>query len=222
MTGLNKITDKILSDAQADAQSVLEAAEEKCRQIDDEYAEKADSIKETLNEAAEKEAESIVVRAKSSAALEKRNILLETKSNLIDEAFASALSEILAFDDVKYRDLLVSLLVSALREQVQAETASRTLYGEDEALVPERYEVVLNSRDRSRFAETLLSEFRASAQKTIDKEFIDKVVLSESVANIDGGLILRYGDIESNCSLSVIMKQMRPALEAKVSDTLFG
>ena len=222
MTGLNKITDKILSDAQADAQSVLEAAEEKCRQIDAEYAEKADSIKETLNEAAEKEAESIVVRAKSSAALEKRNILLETKSNLIDEAFASALSEILAFDDVKYRDLLVSLLVSALREQVQSETVSRTLYGEDEALVPERYEVVLNSRDRTKFAETLLSEFRAPAQRTIDKEFIDKVVLSESVANIDGGLILRYGDIESNCSLSVIMKQMRPALEAKVSDTLFG
>ncbi len=222
MTGLNKITDKILADAQADAQAVLEAAEAKCREIDAEYAEKAESIKEVLNEAAEKEAESIVVRAKSSAALEKRNLLLETKSDLIDEAFASALAEILAFDDAKYRELLISLLTSALREQVQAEAASRTLYGEDEALAPERYEVILNSRDRSRFSETLISDFRVSAQNVIDKEFIEKVVLSESVANIDGGLILRYGDIESNCSLSVIMKQMRPALETKVSDTLFS
>lgn len=224
MTGLNKITDKILADAQADAQAIIEAAEQKCREIDAEYAKKAQEIKEKLNADAEREGESIVTRAKSSAAIEKRNLLLETKSNLVDEAFDSALADILALSDDKYCELLVSLLISTLREQVEAEQTSRTLYGEEEALAPERYEVILNRKDRDRLADRLIPAFRAEAAKEgkPDAEVVDKVFLSDSAANIDGGLIVRYGDIESNCSLGIIMNQLRPEIEAKVIDALFG
>ena len=41
-------------------------------------------------------------------------------------------------------------------------------------------------------------------------------------AAIDGGLILRYGDIESNCSLELLFAGLRRELEGEVSHALFA
>ena len=46
--------------------------------------------------------------------------------------------------------------------------------------------------------------------------------MSENTANIDGGLILRYGDIESNCSLALMLKGIRESLEGQVGSILFS
>jgi hypothetical protein len=50
---------------------------------------------------------------------------------------------------------------------------------------------------------------------------MDTVRLAEDTAAIDGGLILRCGDISCNCSLTALFAQVRASLEGKVSALLF-
>ena len=50
---------------------------------------------------------------------------------------------------------------------------------------------------------------------------MEKLRLSNEIANIDGGLILRYGSVETNCSISALLAGMRRELEPKISAILF-
>ena len=105
--------------------------------------------------------------------------------------------------------------------RVEDEKVSRELYGEEDAPSTDSYEVILNVRDREKFGKNLIDGVR---RRLVGKESIgitQKVVLSASTADIDGGLILRYGDIEINSSVSMLFEQARPSLEAKVSHVLF-
>ena len=69
-------------------------------------------------------------------------------------------------------------------------------------------ELVLNERDRARFGDRLAQE--------------SGLALSGETANIAGGLIVRYGPIEYNCSFEVILRQLSESLAYEVSQTLFA
>lgn len=220
MTGLSKITDKILAEAQEDAAKKLAEADARCEEITREYAAHAEEIRNRLNEEAKRDAAEIVSRAKSGEAMVRRNVLLEAKSARIDEAFELAYREMTNLSDEHYGELLSMLLASIMKNQAEHEQISRDLYGEEDAPEADVYEVLLNEKDRERFGASLLQSFRqrmGDDQKTIS----DRVVLSSSVANIDGGLVVRCGSIEINCSLRALFDQIRPELEAKVSRKLF-
>ena len=130
MTGVDKITAKIISDAESDARARLAQAEAECEKIRADYESRAAELRDAITATAEHEAEEFVSRAKSSAAVEKRNILLNARSEMIDTAFDTALSEIRAWDDAKYRELLVGLVASAVVGQIKAEQAELESYGE--------------------------------------------------------------------------------------------
>ena len=220
MTGLSKITDKILAEAREDAAKKLAEADARCAEILREYAARAEEIRKSLNEDAKREAAEIVSRAKSGEAMVKRNVLLEAKSARIDEAFDLAYREMMNLSDEHYAEFLSMLLVSIMKNQAQHESISRELYGEEDAPETDLYEILLNEKDKDRFGDTLLQSFR---QRMGDdqKAIVDRVAVSSAVANIDGGLIVRCGAIEINCSLRALFDQIRPALEAKVSHKLF-
>jgi vacuolar-type H+-ATPase subunit E/Vma4 len=46
--------------------------------------------------------------------------------------------------------------------------------------------------------------------------------LGEGFLNSSGGFILRYGDLEINCTLEIIVKHARPNMEAEVAKILFN
>jgi V/A-type H+/Na+-transporting ATPase subunit E len=48
------------------------------------------------------------------------------------------------------------------------------------------------------------------------------LLVSSEPADIDGGFILSYGDIEENCSIDVLISESREALQDKISETLFN
>ena len=107
MNGLDKITDRILSAAKEEADGILAAAQAECNRISSGYATRAAQIKSELSDKAEREGTDIVARARSAAANQKRNLLLQTKSELVDDAFDTTLESILAMNDEKYTTLLV-------------------------------------------------------------------------------------------------------------------
>ena len=221
INGLNKITDKILSEAQAKADKILADAEAECDRINAEYAERAEKIRSDISTEAEKGGMEYVARIRSTAATSKRNLLLQTKSDLIDGVFASVLEQTRTLELDKYNEILVGLLSAALLEQIESEEISRTLYGEEEALAPECYEVIFNQRDRDRSGKTVVEGVQNHLSGKVAPEKLARLTLSSQSANIDGGLILRCGSVESNCSLSILFAQLREGLESEIARTLF-
>lgn len=220
LNGLEKITDKIIAEAQAKADKILADAQAECDRITAEYANRAEALKETLTDAAEREGMDLVSRAKATAQTSKRNLMLATRSDLIDEVFAGALDGTKKLANENYTDLLVGLLSAAVLEQLSAEQTSK-LYDEEDIEEPEQYEVLLNQRDRDRIGKALIEGAQKKLSGKADADKLARLTLSDHTVQIDGGLILRCGSVESNCSLSLLFAQLREELEGDVSRALF-
>ena len=207
MNGLDKIIQKIISDAQ-----------EKAKQCEDETTSEIERLKaEAVDEImrmelvyisrAERVSEEILMRAESSSSLEARNIILEAKTTLIDKAFKMSLEKLLSMPNA---------LAYAIGERKSSKEHILELYGEEEAELDIEYEVIFNSRDTQ----------NGNARKifTTVKEKIDKsikLVLSKQTADIDGGFILKCNDIEINCSLTALVNEARARCEGKIIQALF-
>lgn len=219
MTGLEAITAQIISDAKEKARGILESARSDCEKAAKEYAERAEAIRTEIEERAITEGEDLIARAKSAAAMTRRNILMQAKAEMLNEAFEAAKKEICDTDYGKYRELLVALLFCALIEQTKNEKESLELG--DEVAEFDTFEVLMNAADRERFGEAVVEGARRVCSRRIGTERVQKLRLSNEVADIDGGLILRYGDVEANCSLSVLLSDTRRRLESRISSILF-
>ena len=220
VNGLEKITDKILADARERAQEILSRAEAESAEITKAYEVRADEIRERLSADAERRGEDMVSRGRSAAAMKKRNLLLEQRSQLIDGVFTSAKDWVLSLSAEQYAELLAGLLASALYELISANARNQAMYGEesDEA---ESYEVLLNKKDRDAVGESVIALTKKKLQGKVDVEAIEKLSLGKPVA-IDGGVILCAGEVEFNCSLSMLFSQLKRELEAEVNEALFA
>lgn len=221
MNGLEKITNRILDDARAEADAILEQARAECDRIRAEYQAKAETIRERISDDAEREGLDMIARAKSASANEKRSAILRMQSRVMDETFASAKRQIREQNGEQYTATLIGLLCAALTEQVKAERESVELYGEEDSTVADVYEVLFNPHDREHFGVSVVRGACTKLHGAIPEEKLNKVRLSDGTVSIEGGLILRYGNIESNCSLELIFEQLRVELEQEVSRALF-
>ena len=221
MKGLSKITDKILDEARAEAVQRLAAADAESAKIYADYKQKAEKeALEAENEAKDAAAE-ILSRANSSEENIRRNIIFKAQGEMIDRAFAVAGDELCALPDDKRLELLSGLMISALTAEFQAEQSRDSIYGAEENESVLYYEVMLNQKDRARIGEALIENFR---RKIVGKDFGDlpsRVSLSKESVDIEGGLIIKVGDIEINCSIKTLINRLRPRLEAQVAKILF-
>ena len=220
MTGMERIIERILADAKEQARETLERAQEEGRLRAEHYAAEADAVRDRIVEHAVQEGERIITRARSEAAMTRSAILVAARRRLIDEAFENAKKEICDTDYGKYRELLVALLSCALIEQAEAEQRSLALGDEVDAI--EAYEVCMNANDRARFGEDVIRLARAVCERRIGADRAARICLSGEDAAIDGGLLLRFGAVEINCALSVVIAEVRRELEDTVADILFG
>lgn len=221
MTGLDKITKKLIDDAKADAGAKLDAANAECASIEADFEARAAALRDSMLADAEKEASSRIARIKSSVAIERRNVVLAERSALVDEAFSHAMDDIRAMAPEDYRKLLVDILSSVLMAQVRAEEDELKNYGPEELQTAENYEVILNQADLKAHGQSLIAETAVAVAGRISPDEVSKLKLSETAAPIDGGLILKYGDVEVNCSLSMIFSRLRETLEGEVYGILF-
>ena len=220
MTGLEKVTGKIIADAEADAREILERADAECAAIRERYRQRLEAELEDLREASDRECQSLIVRARSSAAMAKRNTVLEARAAILNEAYADAEKQVRSLNGEQYLDLLCKMLRSALKNQLEGEADSLRLYGED--ISPAAYEVLLSSRDHTNYGEKLMNAFRAGLGAKLPAATLAKLRLAAETAPIDGGLILRAGAVEINFSLAMLMAETRRETETRVSRILFG
>lgn len=219
MTGLDKITEKIISEANDNARAIIEAARKKCITISNEYAARAEKLARSVENDAEKEAKAIISQSKSEVEAEKRNSILKAQNTLIDEAFEKARKELTELPEEKYRAVLLSFAEKALFEIIDGQEENMRLYGEGPDA--DTFELLLCEKDLKKHGTAVCDGLRKMTVEKYGKEMKKKIVLSSLPAKIDGGVIIKCGSIENNCSFSVLFSQLRSQLEGKISCFLF-
>ena len=220
MTGLSKITDKILDEARREAAQKLAEADAECKKISEEYAQRAKELTAAANSAAKNEATEMAARTRSAEKTLQKNIMLDLKSEMIDRAFDVAKKEIRELEGEDRLSFLSGLLCAALWSEYDAQKQRDELYGGG-GEEPAVYEVLLEKRDRDKLGKELITSFKRRIVGKDMGDLPDRVKLSDDVADIDGGLILRIGNVEINNSVEAIFSYIRPRLEAEVARILF-
>jgi V/A-type H+-transporting ATPase subunit E len=222
MTGLSKITDKILDEARRDAAATLAQADAESARIAAEYKARAADIESHLNAQARARAEEVVSRTRSGEATARKNILLKTRGEMIDRAFEVAEKELNALSGDARLELLEGLLTAAMSAEWEAEQSRTEIYGDDIAQEGERvYEVLLNPKDREHLGDKVISNFKRRIVGKDMKDIAARVRLAKDTADIEGGLVIRVGSVEINASISSIIADLRPTLEARIEKILF-
>ena len=196
MTGLEKVTARILSEAEEDAGKLLRSAEEKSASIAAEADEKIALMRKASEEEILAESESIFSRAESSAAMQKRNIILKAKGEALDRAFAEAEAALCSLPEGEYLSLLSGIARPVLTGA--GGTCS----------------VRLNREDAARVGKALIKKLSSDYPKV-------RFTLSDEPAKISGGMLLDLGDIDADCSIAALVAEHRAGLEPTVCDVLF-
>jgi NAD(P)-dependent dehydrogenase (short-subunit alcohol dehydrogenase family) len=125
MTGLDKIIDRILTDAKERARGILEAASRDCRAMAQEFAAKAEKIRADAEQDTERGGEAIVSRAKSAAAMERRNLLAATKAAL--QGFTRTVAKELARKNVRMNCVAPAFVDTEMMRAVGEEKLSASI-----------------------------------------------------------------------------------------------
>lgn len=219
MNGIEKITNKIVDDAKASADRLIADANARAADILDEAARKKQAISDDMFSSAMAEGENIVNSARSTLERNSKAIISNMKNNMVDEAFECAKNEIVSLDAEKYTNLMTQLLCRVLSSRIDEEKRSMRLFSED--ISPDRYEVIMNKRDRDTQGVYIVAGVRRATVGKITGDVLDKVTLSQEIADISGGFILRMGRVEINASIEAILGEIREQTEPDIMDMLF-
>ena len=219
MNGLQNIIKKIEEDAKLQCEEILEAAGTEAESIKAEYSELTAKAESEIAEKFEREAEAMIVRAKSSSAMTKRNIVTGKRSENVALAYENALEFLHSLPRERYAQLLIDLAVTAIKNHASTAAVKEEMYGETAGAVS--YELVLNGRDREELGEYCVFTIKNNYKKELGSDILRRFTLAEDTANIDGGVIVRAGSVEENCSLSLMIGDMRTKLDPIIYKTLY-
>ena len=144
-------------------------------------------------------AEQRVLRQQRTNRLEARKDILGLKQELVSAAYDKARQAILALDEDKYVAFLA------------AQAGAAALTGSEE--------IVLGKGDRERAGAKIVAAANAAAEK---RGITGAMKLSDAVLPADGGLVLRRGSIEVNCTLDKLLEMSHSSLDAEVASVLFN
>ena len=199
MIGTDRIVSHIRDEAQAEKNAALAQAGAKAAEIAAEFAKKAQAEADELLRSGKEAAEQRVLRADRTNRLEARKDILGLKQGLVTAAFDKARQAILALDEDKYVAFLA------------AQAGAAALTGSEE--------VVLGKADRERLGARIVEAANAAAAK---RGLAADMKLSDAVLPADGGLVLRRGSIEVNCTLDKLLEMSHSSLDAEVASILFN
>ncbi len=192
MNGIDNIKNKILSEAEAAAESTLAEAQKKAGSRAAEAAEALAKEKSLLLEKGERAAKLAAERIVSSASKEQRKNVLAVKQDLIGEVFSQAKEELQKLSGGDYKNLLVKLLENNIDS------------GTEEVLFP---------AGDSAIARDVVQEVNEKTGKALR--------VSEKNAPFEKGVLLRDGDTEVNLSLANVADSMTEELTPQVARLLF-
>ena len=196
MSGLDKITARIMEESAVKAKAISDEAVQQAEAIKAAGEKKAAEECERISKKAEASVRGFKDKGQASALLRTKQIMLWGRQELIHEVIETARQQLNSLSDAEYKDFIVKLF-------------SKHLPDEDAVLL-------LNSRDKARLGEDTLDELKAAALANGAK-----LTVSDEPADIKNGFVLSYGGIEENCTIDALIDQSMEDLQDKVKEILF-
>lgn len=227
MEGIEKITAKIVQDAQAEITRMNQETDEKVRSIAE--AAQAQADKETAETLArgQRAAQERLERLKSAAKMEQRKLELAARQEMLAEAFELALEKLCSLPEEAYVQLLTSLVLEASttgKEQLvfspqdRARVGKQVVVAANEAMVkqvaPELPDAITDTKVGA-FLGKVVNSTTAMVTGT------GMLTLSEETRPMKGGFVLVDGDVEVNCAFETLVRLQREKLEKEVDQVLF-
>lgn len=191
MSGLEKLTQSILDEANENAAGIVSDAENECEKIKKDSDNKCADIKRAASEETDKKEAQLKEASVSAAALIKKQEILRTKRRIIDSVTDKVKQRLYSLDSEKYFETLLRL-------------AKKTAHGGEEG------QMLLNADDKKRLPKGFEKDIAALG-----------LSLSEADAQLKGGFILKYGGIEENCSFDAVLDSASDTVTDIVSNELF-
>ena len=193
MNGIEKITQRIEADAQAEIDRILSAAREEADQITGRYKAQADAEAASLAARNEKSAAEREERLVSVAQMEARKVQLAAKQEMVEKAYDLALEKLCAMPDARYTEVLAVLLVQASSNG--------------------RGEAIFSPEDRERVGKAAVDKANAASGKQLK--------LSKETRPLKGGFVLRDENIEVNCTFDTLVRLEKAETTGAVVKKLF-
>ena len=194
MNGIEKITQRIASEAQAEIDRILGDARDEADRIAESYRAQADGEAAELNARNEKNAAEREERLVSAAQMEARKVLLAAKQEMVEKAYIQALDKLCAMPEEQYVDVLAKLLVEASSN------------GKEEA--------VFSKEDREQAGKAAVEKANQLSGK--------QILLSEETQPIRGGFILKDKNVEVNCTFETLVRLQKAETAGAVVKKLFA
>ena len=228
MNGIEKITARIQQDAGGEIAQIRQEAETQAAQIRSQYEAQARSEAEKAAETGRLAAQQQLERLEGAAEMEGKQRRLAAKQACIDRAFAQAKEKLLSLPEAEYVELLAKLAARSAvtgREQVVLNRRDREAVGQKvvaranqllaQAVAPDLPEELKASK-----AGGILTKVVTGASALLQGTAM--LSLAPDTAEIQGGLILRDGQVEVNCAFETQLRLLRESLAGQVAQTLFG
>ena len=195
MKGTEKIIAHIQADAKAQADAILAQAEAKCAEIRETYEQQAKEAYAERIRAGVKSNQDRLDSMDRLTKMEGRKAILALKQEMVGESFDLAVDKLVSLPEAQYVAFLAKLAAKA------------SVTGDEE--------IVLNARDR-----------KAVGAKVVEaantKLGGGRLTLSKETGDFKGGLILRRGSIEANCTAELLVDLCRDDMAAELAGVLFG
>lgn len=192
MNGGDKILNRIKSDCDESIKAIEAASKAECDKIIAEAKVQADKLSAEISDKAAAKTAQINASSKSRAELELRNILLKKRRTEIDATVEKLKEYLLGLDDAEYFNVIYAF--------------AKKLSGKSGT-------IFLNSKD--------LARLPADFEQRLKESGLDAKIGNEP-ADICGGFILKYGNIEENTDFSAVIEASRDRLEDIINRELFA
>ena len=190
---IEKITSKIISEAQDLRDKTLSEAAAQSDAVLAEARKKAEEMVEDSRKRGAEEKEKIISRRKSVADIDCRKVFLAKKQELIGQCFDRAVDDIIAMDKDRYTELLTALGTNS------GMTGGQLIFNENErSAIGQKVVDALNSRIEG-----------------------GSFSLSEETRPLRGGYMLMCGQTFINNTIEALVEEARPELTAEVAKMMF-
>ena len=198
MAGVEKITEKILQDAELKANEIVEKARLQAKETVEKANQKA-AVR--VKEISQKSAYDINEKKRiinSMVELEMRKDILAAKQQSIEEVFAKALDRMNDLDAAKYEQVVFDMLMSSV------ETGDEV--------------VIMSESGKKKLSADFIDKVNKALEATGK---LGNIKLSDETRNISGGFILVGQGVEVNNSFEAVIRLYRDEIEPKVAEIFF-
>lgn len=186
MSNEQKIIDRILADAQAEANGIIAIAEESAEAVIKEASEKAEKDYNAAYKLALAEAEKARAKEISGAEMQAKKIILTEKQAALENVISTVSKRLSSLGDEAYKDVLAQMI--------------------DSAGIDDKSEIILSKKDKDKFGQFISGK---------------GVTVSEETRDINGGFIVKQGDVEYNYTFESIIAVEREGIEQIAAEILF-